>query len=479
MTDLISPDIPSYYTYAIVLFLGAIVAYQTINQRLGDQPDRWAFADTWLVFFAYVIVPGALFWFLDFTGALHDTSLFAGLIIAFGFRQVFAGGVPGIKMPGSSGALWKPFDAWVTQVVDWIATRNKLYADRFDDKVRSLIAGNAALMATFTTLVLAKSTKRPDLLKELAALTTTGDADADRRIALDVQWRDFRRSEPDLYGWLLYKRKIVGGVRYWLWLDNGRSKITLYVVLLAVALSMYGAVAWFTRAPEGTSRIESSGLQFHRWRFLKNNTTERDRWRSRESLERRLRAFGREPIKTIAEAQADFETAEMASNAAEHELNKLPKKTPEAEAAVGMLLGLRRTLVVATAERERAVGARGLVTALVRELGYPSISADQTSAILGLLVDGRTPALNAVFIPEFIDGLRSQNPTVRLETRKTLVALQKADYPAVAFPSDIAAWEPKKGESAMDIDERVRRCQEWWRAASAKYPVGRSAKPTK
>ena len=100
--------------------------------------------------------------------------------------------------------MWKPFEAWVTQAVNRITTRNKRYADRFDDTVRSLIARDPAKMAAFRTLTLAKSAKRTPLLVDLATVTPTGDDEADTRIRLDMMWTDFRRSEPDLYGWLLW-----------------------------------------------------------------------------------------------------------------------------------------------------------------------------------------------------------------------------------------------------------------------------------
>ena len=416
-------------------------------------------------------MPVALFWFLDFTTAIHDTSLFAALVVAFAYRQIFAGGVPGIKMVGQSAAVWKPFEAWVTQSVNRITTRNKLYADRFDDTVRSLIAGTPAKMAAFKTLMLAKSARRVQMMVDLATLTPTGDAEADTRIKLDMMWSDFRRSEPDLYGWLLYKRGIVGWWRRWMWLDNGRSKITLVVVLFIVAASLAGAFIWFSSGPAGSSRIENASLVYHRWRILKANVTERDRWRSRDYLVRKLRELGAAPIKTVGDADADVTRAAKELNAETAERDRQGKPTQEWKAADERVTTARRTFAATSVDRDRASEIDGLSRALLSELEYPSIPAAQAAAIFRLIVDARSPALNAVLIPPLIDSLRGQNEVVRLETRKTLVALQRADYPKAVLPDEVVKWEPKKDETAADIDQRVRRCHEWWRAARQAYPV--------
>src|ERR1041384_42499 len=113
MNQLVSPELSVYVCYLLVLLLGMWSAASQINRLLDSSPDRWNFGGTWLVFSAHVAIPLLLFWFLDYSNALHDTSLFAALVVALGYRQIFAGGVQGIMMPGQTPALWKPFEAWV------------------------------------------------------------------------------------------------------------------------------------------------------------------------------------------------------------------------------------------------------------------------------------------------------------------------------------------------------------------------------
>src|SRR5688572_28177301 len=123
MDPLISPDMPSLWCYLIVLTVGMIVAASSINELLKDITERWGFLETWLLFAANTAVPVLLFWFLDYTNALRDTSLFAALVVAFGYQQIFKGGVQGILTPGQSSRVWQPFEAWVNKTSARIASR--------------------------------------------------------------------------------------------------------------------------------------------------------------------------------------------------------------------------------------------------------------------------------------------------------------------------------------------------------------------
>ena len=68
-------------------------------------------------------------------------------------------------------------------------------------------------------------------------------------------------------------------------------------------------------------------------------------------------------------------------------------------------------------------------------------------------------------MPELIESLRTASEGVRLQIRNALVAIQKADYPAAKVPDGLSTWEPKKDESAGDIDVRVRDWHAWWEKA--------------
>ncbi len=84
MTPAISPDLPASVCYLVVFLIALLVARANVNRVLGDYPGHWGMLSNWGLFWAHVALPISLFWFLDYTSALRDTSVFAALIVAFG-----------------------------------------------------------------------------------------------------------------------------------------------------------------------------------------------------------------------------------------------------------------------------------------------------------------------------------------------------------------------------------------------------------
>jgi len=261
-----SPDVPAYISYLIVIAFAVVVALARVSRLLGAYEDRWAFTGTWLVFFAYVFIPVLLFWFLDYTDAVHDTSIFAALVIAIGYQQVFVNGVQGVTMPGQAGSLWRPFETWVRQVADRIATLNKSYLDRFDEQVRTLIAAKPELLTHLQQVVNERARDEAAVAASLAAAKTD-------RQKVDILWRQLRASEPEQYGLIAKRAGLVTKWLYFRWQQKGQGKlITAAVMLVVLSLGLYG---W--------SRLDEPGVwrAFYKWRLFKANATDRDRFRTR------------------------------------------------------------------------------------------------------------------------------------------------------------------------------------------------------
>jgi len=279
VTGFASPDVPAYVSYLLVVLFGAITARATLNDRLAGQPDRWAFLDTWVLFAAHVVVPVLLLWFLDYTDAVHDTSLFAALLVAFGYRQIFSGSVQGIALPGQTSALWVPFDRWVNRVADRIATANKRYRDRFDEVVRSYLSGNAMRLTKFETVARERSKDEPALAQALSTLRAQAPPGVEHKIA-DLLLKDLRVAEPLQYGYLLYRRDVLSLPMYWRWSQTGRSKLMTGAFIVACVVG--SVVIWRSvNSKEWSDR-------YHQWRFAKANATDLDRSRSYGYLSRRL-----------------------------------------------------------------------------------------------------------------------------------------------------------------------------------------------
>ncbi|MGH9580062.1 MAG: hypothetical protein ACRD2R_03635 [Terriglobales bacterium] len=418
MDQLISPDIPAWLAYLLVLSLGMLVARANINRLLTAQPGHWGFWNTWVLFWANSAIPVALFWFLDYTSAIKDTALFGALVVAFGYRQIFAGGVQGITMVGQTPRLWQPFEAWVNRIKEQIATE---YTDKrglFDARVRAHLASDAGRMNGLRELVFTYAQDPAALAASLAALNAQA-APVGAPAGSFAQWKnneevrrlldDLRQSQPVNYGSFLYEKGLITRWMSLNWRQSRRSQWAGWIVTLLVAATL-AIGAWFC------FRNERIALSYYQWRLTKPGVSDRDRFRSRENLIRRL--------KTIAR---DAQPGEPRISA--------------------------------------------MVLPLVGRLRFRSTTPQTAQDILDLFADAHSIPLDRAAVPDLIEALRNPNEDLRLRIRRTLSGLQEADFPK-KVPDKLAQdWVPAKDESPFDMDRHVQAWQEWWRAAQEPSPA--------
>ncbi len=466
MAGLASPDIPAYYCYLIVLFFGAVVGRANVSERLKDYPDHWAFLGSWSLFLAYWAIPPLLFWFLDYTNAVQDTSLFAALLVAFGYRQIFASGVQGLSLPGQTSALWKPFQAWVDKVAERIAGRQKRYRDRFKELLRSDLSQDPARLQTLEQLALQHSARLVELRQSLAGLQAIPEPAVAMSRKFDLLWDELRTFAGDNYGDLLNNQGLVTRRRRWWWLERGRAKLVSLGSLVVVMAAVIGLWLWSSNDAQGSSVRESTLLRYHQWRFLKATATERDRWRSREFFVRELRAAAAQPLRSLADARAAADRAR--ADVEKAGLAVANAKSGEEQAKAKQMLAMAQEKAQASIKAEASAAfIDALVRPLLRELRFPEIPSRQADEILRLVVDHHAPYLNGFYVPELIESLRTPNEVVRRNIHKTLLALQSADYHKAQPSAELARWEPQKNENPSDIDRHVRLWQQWWRTAQA------------
>jgi hypothetical protein len=416
-----SPDKPAYVCYAIVIIVGLWVAYAKVSKLMASSPDRWRFFLTWLVFLSYAAMPVALFWLLDFTNALHDTSLFAALLVALGYRQILAGEVKGTVAPGHFSALWSPFETWANQVRDRIATKNKLRSDRSNDKLQRVLAEDPKRVEELAALAYSKTEDQAQLdsltkdLADINAATKPAEITAEafecnkarRKVARCL--RAIRMVNSEDYGNDLYEAKLLTFGQYWFGLRNAEAYVWLGYGLLFIGVLLFLLGGFFVR-PENQ-------LTYHLWRFQKTNATERDHFRTHQFLAAR-----------INEAAAE---------------KKNPFKVIEP------LLGLLR---------------------------YRDIDRKVAENILALILEFRQPGLTERAIPGLIDALRTENPDVRLRVHETLKNLRELAYEKPKPDDELAKWIPSKNESAADVEKQINKYHFWWRGTL--LPAGPALSPS-
>lgn len=292
MDGLRSPDIPAHFAYALVFIVGMFVAVSSVNKLLAEQEDRWAYLPTWGLFGAYAVLPVALFWFLDYNGVISDNSLFAALVTAVAYQQIFSGGVEGIRAPGQTGAVWKAFQTWATRVgqsIDRLTQKRNIW---FKDQVVSRIALHPKHLEELKEIALERSKSRADLrrqLQELEGSANDQSPTATRRAIAKALWDDLRVSERDNYGELLRKANLISRWQHWRWFRNGRAISTTLAIFVAIGL--IGVPTYRISRPSHGNYW----LAWQQWRFVRPSATAADEFRNRRDLLAALTTADRGP----------------------------------------------------------------------------------------------------------------------------------------------------------------------------------------
>ncbi len=276
----VSPDIEAFWSYLIVLVLGVFVARRQVTKRLENLKDVWLVVDTWVLFFAYLAVPLALFWLLDRTDAVKDSSLFAALLVGVGYERILAGSDSSIAAPQGMSGYWSPFVSYANRVTEKIRDA----ARRADRRLQKRLLGEIlADDAKFTDLENLAKTLTPNV----AALTDELDAvDADDTLGAGAKRErkaDILYEEAHAAGDFLYELKEKGLVttRWYVWHAHQLgSKFSALAVLLIVA-----AVVVYARQEISLPRLE---VNYALWRLEKPNASSVDLYRNARRLAERL-----------------------------------------------------------------------------------------------------------------------------------------------------------------------------------------------
>jgi hypothetical protein len=284
-----SPDFEAAYCYLIVLLIALAVAYSQISQRMLKAKAPWIMGQTWVLLFAFTLFPVILFWALDRSGAVRDTSLFAALIVGFGYRQIVTGTLTAIKVPGEVSSIWKPFAAWTSRIAEQIRDRISRRDKRLQARVISTLAQVPEALDRLKSMVKTHS-ETPEEVAELEKqlqgmrdrFASLGDDAVNRNVAKLLYEKAAAIEE---FEYLMFRNGITGRWPYYWYAREWRSKA------LALAVALFLLVALLI----GLRYIDASRtwISYYTWRLQKANTSEIDRYRARQALSSYLLSDGR------------------------------------------------------------------------------------------------------------------------------------------------------------------------------------------
>ena len=115
-----------------------------METSLGDTTVYlWRLPSLWLVLTAYLAVPVCLFWFLDRTGAVHDTSLFAALLVGLTYPTILAG-KGSLKAPGELMGVLTNLSVAVDRLTSRLALSHARDISKFGELVVARMFANEA-----------------------------------------------------------------------------------------------------------------------------------------------------------------------------------------------------------------------------------------------------------------------------------------------------------------------------------------------
>jgi hypothetical protein len=275
----VSPDLDAYWCYAVVFVLGLITALGQMSKRLAKLPSKWIMVNTWLLFFAYTFTPVVLFWLLDRSNAIHDTSLFAAILVGVGYQQVLSGELASIRAPGDFSKLWQPFAAWADLVADRIRNRVLRNESLFDERLLAAVRQDSTKFEKLKELALTHTKDVTVLDAELKKVTDQKDMLGDAGVltkTAEILYDDLKLSEYETWPFLLYQQGITTRLNYYWHGKEGRSKAAAAIVALLLAgVATVALLKIWTPENRG---------HYYVWRLEKSNNTEQDRFRAGRQL---------------------------------------------------------------------------------------------------------------------------------------------------------------------------------------------------
>jgi hypothetical protein len=406
-----SPDVSAAFSYLILTVIGALVARRKIIQRFsfgggsGDYVPVWHYPTTYLLASVYIVIPVLLFWMLDKTGAISDTSLFAAIIVAFSYDQIIAGKDPKTKTPTGGATLLNPL-RWAEQISQRVTYRQARTRERIYRRISRLAAKNPDVRNKLHALAAYWSddeTKLAQALqKEESRRTSTVSELVDERKAMlllnaIVSAPECPASNAGLLR-ALANHQVLSRGRAILWSPVWGSKLVSFVVILVLPIVAIGAL-WLSFQNQGALSV------YYHWRLSKDTMTQAEAYRLQRNLS--------------------------------YLLNTSVVDTP-GPPLPGVIFGVLRS---------------------------PLTTSQRADYLIGILLESKCGlAANGVHLQqELVASLRTTNLATRDRIHRTLLALTAPDRPVTAAADPLLAdWKAADPITPEELDAHVSAWRAYW-----------------
>ena len=400
----LSPDFSALWCYFIILAIGFVVATVQINRLFPGFPQAWIMLSNWVLFAVFLFLPILLFWFLDRTNTLHDTSLFGAILVALAYRQIFIGDMGKVNVPGEVSKVWDRVLKWADARVVETKRRVERNADSFDEKVIEYLTRNPAAFDRVLELLKFHAADYLKIDAEFKALQAQwqplGD-DVTRHKSADYLYHQLRlATSAESFTDLMYKAKITGWIDYYWYGKELRSRVVQTIVISVLVLAAVWLFYKLVMDPNPTFRAD-----YYVIRLKKGNATPEDRSRTRRQLD-----------------------GLIANNSA---------------------------------------ARLHLCESLTSALRYETLPAETAERILAVLLERRDSICEGdpSLVVRLADALRAEDPDVRARIQSALVFLAKAKGWTVE--QALLEWKPARSDAAADVEGKIAIWWSVWQSSLA------------
>lgn len=264
-------DVSAWICYLVIAVIGSIVSFYHVNSKLYGAKILWFRVELWIVYMLYIMFPIALFWLLDASGEVKDTSLLWAILIALIYRKILSGENDQVKAPNVLSGYWVSLENLIEKLIEnWGDSVHK-----FNQWQHRAIQRRLSEVDKSKLIKLIEFSKRLDLtISENIAKAAHTNEQVDRQdmAGLSEQvymaaMKEYRNDIPNIF----VEEKILSVWEVFLY-----CKFQIRQIITTLAFTTILAAGAFLFLQVISSESFNPELDYYVWRIGKSNTSEKD-----------------------------------------------------------------------------------------------------------------------------------------------------------------------------------------------------------
>ncbi len=272
-------DVSAWICYLVIAVIGSVVSFYHVNSKLYGAKILWLRIELWVVYLLYILFPVTLFWLLDASGEVKDTSLLWAALIALVYRKILSGNTEQVKAPDILSGYWVSLENLIEKLIEnWGDSVHKFNQWQHRAIQRRLSAVDRAKLINLLEFSKRLEISVPEGIAQAAS--TQGDIDRQAMSALSEKvymaaMKEYRNDIPNIF----VEEKVLTTLEVFL-----HCKFQLRQILTTLSFTAILAGSAFLLFKVTSSESFNPELDYYVWRIGKSNTSEKDVHRNSRAI---------------------------------------------------------------------------------------------------------------------------------------------------------------------------------------------------